>query len=617
MNSKTTGIWFLIAAALFAFVFFWHRHVSAPAPDTHILPGLLPAAVTSVQVIPAAAPELRADHTNSDNQGKWLLTQPVVYPAQSAAIGTLLDSLQRLTFATRISAGELRAHPNASADYGLDNPQFSLVIVAPGQHWQLRVGNKTAPGDQVYLTVGGVDGVFVADSGWLNAIPRVADDWRDSAIVDADTVFDHVILTNNARGTVIELARNPTNHLWRMFRPLSARADNERMTGALQKLYSARLSQFITAGSPADLTAFGLQPPDLDVWLGRDTNFATAFDVGKSPTNDPTSVFVRREGEGWNVVAVTPREPLSPWRASVNDFRDPNLIELTAPVTEIEVRGTNQAQNFTLQRHGTNDWAILGEPYAGDAASVQNFITLLAGLRVAAGTAGFVKDVVTEPDLRAYGLAPPTRQITLRSAVGDTNAIIAQLQFGATGTNDTTQTNVVYVRRTDEDCIYGIPLADYLQVPEHGWEFRDKHIWHFNVTNIVSITLHEDGKTRQILRNSANEWSLAPGSQGMITSSPALEETAYRLGDLTVLGWVGRNFSLADLESIGWNTNKLQMTVELKDGTRDTVDFIQEWPQGHTALAAVTLEGERWVFDVPPVLFQFVLQYLTIPANVP
>jgi hypothetical protein len=47
------------------------------------------------------------------------------------------------------------------------------------------------------------------------------------------------------------------------------------------------------------------------------------------------------------------------------------------------------------------------------------------------------------------------------------------------------------------------------------------------------------------------------------------------------------------------------------------VDFGMEAPQAHTALAAVTLDGERWALIFPPVLYQFVLSYLTIPANVP
>ncbi|MGD0350612.1 MAG: DUF4340 domain-containing protein [Verrucomicrobiota bacterium] len=593
MNSKTTGIWFVIAAALFAFIFFWERHLHAPATAANILPGLTPSTVTGVQIYPAGALEIRAGRTN-DN---WLLTRPIIYPAQTAAIETLLDALQKLVPATKISAAELREHRATETEFGFDNPQFSITVEAGDRSWQLRVGNKTAPGDQVFLRVVGTDGAFVTDADWLGLIPRSANDWRDTALVDAGSRCDRIVLTNGTKA--IELRCDATNHLWRMLRPLQARADSERITAALQKLYAARVSQFVTDDPKADLTAFGLQPADLDLWLGRGTNSVAALHVGKTSTNDASRVFARR-GD-WNTIVTTAREPLAFWRGAVNDFRDPHLLELTAPVAEIEVRGLN---SFTLQRQGSNDWTVAREKFPADAENAQAFIKLLADFRVVE----FVKDVVTPPDLQAYGLAAPTRQIILRSVVGDTNAVIAQLLFGAT------QTNEIFVQRADEDFIYGLSLADYSRLPEFGWEFRDRRIWDFEATNVAAITLHQDGKTRQIVRNGLNQWSLAPGSQGVI-NSPALEETAYRLGKLTAAGWVGR--SVTEPEKYGLNTNNLQITVELKNGEKHTVDFGAELPRAQTALAAVTLDGERWAFVFPPVLYQFVLSYLTIPANVP
>ena len=83
MNSKTTGIWFMIAAALFALIFIFEhflRHAAVESPC--ILPELRSVIVTSVQVIPSGALEIRADRTN----GMWLLTKPFAYPAQPAAI---------------------------------------------------------------------------------------------------------------------------------------------------------------------------------------------------------------------------------------------------------------------------------------------------------------------------------------------------------------------------------------------------------------------------------------------------------------------------------------------------------------------------------------------------
>jgi hypothetical protein len=591
MNSKTTGIWFTIAVALFALIFiFEHFLRPAAAEPSRILPELRPPAVTSVQVIPSGALEIRADRTN----GAWLLTKPITYPAQPAAIEALLDALQKLTPATRISAAELRNHRNADVEFGFETPRISLVIETGGQRRQLLVGNKTPPGDQVFLRVVGMDGAFVADADWLKFIPLSANDWRDTALVNANNSgLDWIVLTNGTK--VIELRRDATNHLWRMIRPFPARADADRITDALQHLQTARGTQFIT-DDPKDLAAFGLQPADLDLWLGHGTNFISAIHVGKSPTNDPTQVFARRER--WNAIVTTVKEPLSPWRGSVNDFRDSHLLELTAPVAEIEVHGQD---NFTLQRQGSNDWQIAGEKFVADAENAQLFIKTLAGLRIAE----FVKDVVTTPDLPAYGLATPTRQITLRSAAGDTNGVMVQLSFG------TNQNNEVFVRRADEDFVYAITTNDFNRLPEAGWEFRERHIWDFSETNVAQITIHQNGKTRQIVRNGPNKWSFAAGSQGII-NPPAIEETAHRFGGLTAAGWVGRN--VTEPEKFGLNTNNLQIVIELKNSTKYTVDFGAELPSSQTALAAVTLDGERWAFVFPPVLYQFVLSYLTIPV---
>jgi hypothetical protein len=252
-----------------------------------------------------------------------------------------------------------------------------------------------------------------------------------------------------------------------------------------------------------------------------------------------------------------------------------------------------------LQRQGANGWRVVGENFPADAESVQQFIKILASLRVAE----FVKDVVTTPDLPAYGLATPPRRITLFSAVGDTNAVIAQLLFGAT------QTNEVFVRRADEDFVYAIPLEDFDQLPEAGWCLRDRRIWNFTEADVAQITIRQNGQTRQIIHNGPNQWSLAPGSQGIIIPA-AIEETAHRFGELAAAAWLARN--VTEPQKFGLIPENLSITLELKNGVKHTVDFGMSASQ--TALAAVTLDGERWAFVFPPVLYQFVLSYLSIPV---
>jgi len=594
MKSKTTALWFVLAALLFAGVWLSQKFVqpAAPAAAT-LLSDLRAADLTAIQVSPANALEISALRTN----GAWQLDKPLAYPAQSAAIETLAGALEKLTPATRLTAAEIRSHKNADADFGFDNPQFSLVIADGDQRWQLIVGNRTAPGDQVFIRVVGLDGAFVTDAAWLQLLPHSADEWRDTALVAAAGATDWIVVTNGARA--MEFRRDPTNRLWRMVRPLQTRADSARLAAALQQLQSGRVAKFVTDDPRADLSGYGLQPADLDVWLGLGTNFTGAIHAGKSLSENSPLLYARREG--WNSVVTAGKDVFAPWRGAVNDFRDPHLLTLVTPVAEIEVRGENP---FTLQQRGPDDWALAGEKFSADPENVQNFLKLLAGLRVSE----FVKDVVTAPDLQGFGFTAPARQVILRGTAGDSNSVLAQLLFS------TTETNRVLVKRGDEDFIYAIKPADYNRLPEAGWEFRNRRIWNFTEADVAQLTLQQNGKTRVLVRTGENKWSFAPGSQGII-NPPAVEETVHRLGGLTAAGWVGRNVTAP--EKYGLNPGNLSLTVELKSGAKLTVDFGTELAQAQTALAAATLDGERWVFVFPPVPYQFVANYLTIPPSAP
>jgi len=598
MNSKHTLTWFILAVALLAFIVgyrFFEK--SAPVETSEILPGLRPLAVTAVQVSPRDAAEICAVNTN----GAWILTQPVAYPGQASAIESLLSALQKLKWQVSLSPAEVSQNHNANAQFGFDSPAASLVVQSGDERYDILVGKKTGPGDQVYVQVVGRNGVFVTDTGWLKFIPQTANDWRDTALTGDLTGCDSILVTNGAK--IIELTRDPASHLWQMVRPLTARANGEYIEDALQKLQSAHVSQFITDNPNTDLSAFGLQPANLDLWLEHGSNVLSTVHLGKASTNDSTEVFAKRDR--WNAVVTTPAQPLSAWMGAVNDFRDPYLLELTAPVAEIEMIGPG-TNHYALQRQGTNGWTIPGETFPVDADSVQSLIQMLASLKVSE----FVKDVATRADLAAYGLATPSRQIILRSAAGDTNAVIAQLLFG------TARTNEVFVQRSDENSVYAISPQDFGGLPAGpDWQFRERRLWNFQEGDVAKITVHQNGKTVEVVHNGPAKWSLAAGSQGIINPQ-GIEYLAHDLGDLAVgstAAWCGRG--VTNGASFGLKPGNLSVTVTLKNGNTFTVDFGLQL--GSTALAAITLDGERWVFIFPPDLYLLIISYLPVSGSVP
>ena len=103
----------------------------------------------------------------------------------------------------------------------------------------------------------------------------------------------------------------------------------------------------------------------------------------------------------------------------------------------------------------------------------------------------------------------------------------------------TNQADKVFARRADESCVYAVKLADFQRLPAASWEMRERRIWNLSTNDVAGATIRQQGRVRQIKRNGPNDWSLAPGSQGIINVL-AVEETVSGLCQLTAVAWVAR-----------------------------------------------------------------------------
>lgn len=614
MNTRSTWNWFLLAAALFAFIVLVERHWrTAPSGPSPVLPGFRAAAVTAVQVYPAGRFEIRAERVPaaaatavSGGASAWQLTKPITAPAQGARIEALLAALEQLKpSAPPLTPDRLREPLKADADFGLDTPQLTLVLQENGAARQLRFGTLSAPGDQVFVRVVGDEHIYAVDARLLTLIPREVTEWRDTTFVDVQALaFDRLLLTH--AGNVIEFERDGPGAPWRMNRPLRARVNQNRLLEALQQLQTLRVAQFVTDDPNADLDAFGLQPAAVELTFARGTNTVARLFFGR--TNAAGHVLARRQGVP-GVVAL-PAEPLQAWRrASFDDFRDRHLIALTPPPVAVEVRGEDA---FTLLAQ-TNGWRITPQAFPVDAAWADEALAMLAGFEIE-----FHKNAATEPDLRAAGLVEPARVIRLLGAPstnGLTN-VLAELRFGLTNEQR------VLVARADEDSIYALRLADFERLPWASWQLRERRVWRFGVEEVAHVTSRRAGRTREWLRAGTNAWTLAPGSQGFVNSF-AVEETVHRLGELAATLWVGRIPADAKPEELaaarqryGLGPDGLSIACHLKSGATHTVEIGGIAPSGYP-YAAVTLDRELWVFEFPRALYELVQAYLTPEAASP
>jgi hypothetical protein len=596
MSSKNTWLWLTAAAALFAFIFLFERF--RPRPDAgpaYLLPGLNANAVKTVQIRPAGQIDIRVERTN----GGWQLMEPVAYPAQNTNVQKLLDALQQATVAHRISEKEFRKDPKAGENFGIEPPQLSLIL---DSRPPVFFGHRTSPGDQVFVRVPGVEGVAVVDADVLNLFPRDANSWRDTTLADFKAgSFDRISVTNTMKSQwSFVLERDPTNKLWAMISPLKVRADTEKVEDAMQRLDKLRVRQFISDDPKADLESFGLQPPALTLALGDGTNLLLALDFGKELTNSPGLIYARRRDQ--NAVVTISTNALGLWNASYDVFRDRHLVTLLGAIESIHIAGDDE---FILQWETNTTWRIPSQDFPVDQTLATRLARNLSELQVA----DFEKDsVVTKADLATYGLAPPARKFILTWAASPTATNQpTELDFG-TNTN-----HQIFAQRLGEEAhaVYGIAPVDFEALPSASWQLRDRHIWNFDVNDVSQLTIRQNGKTRGIVRNGTNGWSLATGSSGMINDS-AIEDTTRELGHLTAFSWVGRGAS--KLADFGIAPGGYQLTIELKKGEKFEVQFGKPTALG-SVYASVMLNGESWIFEFPPDLYPSVQFCLMIPAS--
>jgi hypothetical protein len=596
MNFTNTWRWLFIAAALFAAVFFYNhfgrKKVTGPAK---LLPGFKAANVASVEILPANQSAISATRSN----GEWRLTEPLAYAAHGTNIEALLSALEQAVPDRHFSSKELSNARDTDQKFGFDPPSNTLIFQPEDLHVQ--IGNATAPGDEVFVKIVGVDGVFVLGADLVKWIPRSANDWRETALADFSKFeFDRLAVTNG--GKVLELKRNPTNHLWRMTAPLDARADSEQVDDSLEKLRALRATRFVTDGPKIDWDAYGLQAPDLSLAFKNGTNTPLALAFGKSPTNDATQIFARRNDE--QTVASVAKDLLEPWRASYETFRDRHLFSPTGPLSEIEIHAR---ENFSLL-FTNRAWLVMPQNFPADTALVTDLLTNFGGLEIAQ----FVKDAVVPQDLPERGLAVPSYEIILRAATTNadalvTNVPVAEVDFG------TNSGNIIFARRTDETSVYGVNTSDFARLPQTALDLRQRRIWNFSENDIARITVEQNGKTLQLVRNGTNQWAFAAGSQGIINDF-AIEETAHRLGELEADRWVEQGDQ--NRARYGFKPGGYRITVELKNGEKRSVEFGGDASIG-SPYAMVTIKNQPWIFEFPPVLNQFVQLYLTIPPGAP
>jgi Domain of unknown function (DUF4340) len=601
MNPKNTWMLVLLTAGLFAFIYFFERHIQPPVPEVvHVLPGLDTNAVTSIEIQPRGQFGIRVERGSNG----WQLTRPIVYPVRGAAVDAFLDSLAELSPRRRISAEELQNNKKVNQDYGFDAPQATILIQTGEDERRLALGSFTTPGDGIYTRVDGTPGIDIIGAAFADTVPTNASQWRDTSFVNLQGLPVVELDVTGPNNGQLRFQRDDPNQPWVMSLPIKARADNDSINFLLDRLQSLNAVKFVTDDSNADLEPFGLQSPQLVLaFKDKNTNQLLSLEFGKSPPDNTNLVYAHTNSS--STIVLVERDDLKPWNAESWRFRDQYLFSLTItePPASIECYGPDDRTNYLVQK--TNGLLLVsdgqGRRFLAETNVVVAAIRQLAEMRVVPWSADrFADDAVGEPELPGMGLAPnPARRYALRAAPPASNGVaplIAQVDFGGPNTN---HDGTVCARRSDlpaEQTVFAVNAADVDRLPSSAAQMRMLAIWNFDSTNVGRLTMQANGQPKEWKHVRKYLWQpqigIADDREGVY-----MENLADILGSLTAQAWVGPAEPTAEYD---FNANSLQFSVTLTNVTPPqtlTVTFGGIVPGGGGAHYACTqMENENWIF---------------------
>ena len=597
MNPKQTYWLVAIAVLLIAFIYFFERHQPGAAERRlapRLFQGLQAREIDAIEVaFPASGGLTRAEQ----REGKWVLVSPN-YPAQQTVLDNLGLTLEQLRRLEEIPPHELLVQGGKS--FGFDPPAATLRIESDTNKYVLQIGASTPLTTNVYVKLESSGEIFVTDGRLLEAMPGSTNAWRSPALVDLnELVFDRVQI--RAGNRLLEFEKN-TNSLWQIARPIPARADQAQVNTIFEGLAGVRVSQFVADQVTTDLDRYGLQTPSLEISLLNQTNEVFQLEFGASPTNAPQHVYVRRL-DTTNVVLA--EKGIADFLAQpYKRFHDPRLLAFNPD--SLDRITVDAIEDFTLQRQPDRTWMITKPiQQKADKVLMGYFITNLLQLRIE----DLAKEVPSEQDLAALGILEPRSSYSLfeqpKDSAGNlTNILFTEVSFGKNPTSD-----LIYAKRSDETPVYITGLGNVLVLPRHIFELRDRQIFNFNPSNVVSLTVSTQEQSRVYTPDPEHGWSQDP------IQNAAMDEALYRFGHVEAMGWVMKGAQ--GFGNYGITGDSIAIRVQWKQEGREMEQELRfGLPYRGGVYTGAVLPGDEvpTVFLFPEYLYQEFLKQFPPPG---
>lgn len=481
MRTKITLLLLFLNVVLFAFIFF-QREWRVDAADLATRNRVLGPEAADIRRLSLAAAGSVLDLRKEGD--RWMIDQPIVWPANDFAVTRILSELQFLEHETSFLVSDLSTNGQSLADYGLSEPRLEVTYFAgdTGTPATLKIGSETAVGNRLYVLSPDGTRIHVVKRSLADSLITNIGQLRSDAIftVPIFEVRSLGVQNGGAGGLRVRLRRDGGR--WMFEAPVVDRAGKTATELLINGLNALRTSRLLETRESAD-QATGLANAPLQVTLEgnqrRESLMIGAVVPGAKAVNANASVlFARLENRPTVFTVEIPDDILDTLRTAQVALRERRLLDFDpAAVVSLTLRAPGQP-DLAIQRlegdAANNAWQLLARgttdsaasPIPADPTMIERLLQRLSLL----SATSFPNDAPTAADLENMGFNRPERSITLAlSASAGGGQRTLDIGMSADG-------GAVYARSGQQPYIYAIPADTLSAIPVSPLIYRQRLI---------------------------------------------------------------------------------------------------------------------------------------------
>jgi hypothetical protein len=550
--------------------------------------------------------------------GRWRLTQPVLAPANSAKVESLLAALASLRV-TDVPKGFVANDVKDFEPFGLANPEATVEVrTREGTDpIVLHVGKavKDHP-EWAYVRQGDQDDVVAVNAKALSEIPSDAVTLRSKVVSDFEPALVNRIEVSTPDKTFLieKTARN-----WQLLTPEASPADQVTIKSFLDHLDKLEASEFL---DPKVVRDPRLDSPyyKIKLWEGPHVPAQTASSGGpgsEPPVGKPAlsleigrhdvlrkTIYARLATD--SVILAIPSTLLEILPRNEYAFRDKSIVtEDPSRIQKLIIRRGDRVDELSPLVNGQpNRWRMVKPVDAlADTPTITRALAALTSLRAEEFAAG------ASANRAIFGLDAPRMEITWESDKR------RSLRIGST----VPKTSSVYAT------IEGEPYVFTLGAETIGLftaDFHDHRVMSFPPDRAQRITLAWHGRTLELHRRNAVErgqlaWVADDGAdiQGLdLSRMNALVAVLANLQTLAFYQYEGNFPEIAELSH-----PRLKVSVSFGEGTPPQVIRIGARTPDGQVFAALGTATTGPVFFLPAASWDELIRsgerYAPIPDN--